>query len=63
MRKFYDTNADFKRYVDAYCVTRKCSVDEALEHALVKEVADSYGKSGKGVNAGNSTYMDIGECK
>ena len=42
MRKFYNTNADFKRYVDRYCKQYGLTVDEALEHELVKSVAVQY---------------------
>ena len=46
MRDFYNRNADFKRYVDLYAKKYKegksISVDEALEHAVVKRVAEQY---------------------
>ena len=42
MREFYDRNADFKRYVDRYCKTYRLTVDEALEHEIVKRVAAQY---------------------
>ena len=42
MREFYDRNADFKRYVDRYCKQYELTVDEALEHELVKQVAAQY---------------------
>ena len=42
MREFYDRNADFKRYVDRYCKTYVLTVDEALEHEIVKQVAAQY---------------------
>lgn len=32
----YDDNADFKRYVDRYCVKHRISVAEALQHYLVQ---------------------------
>lgn len=40
MREFYDRNADFKRYVDRYCNQYGLTVEEAMEHELVKQVAD-----------------------
>ena len=46
LKEFYNRNADFKRYVD--CYTKKynegksISVDEALEHEIVKSVAAQY---------------------
>ena len=42
MNDFYDSNADFKSYVDRYCKQYGLSVDEALEHELVKQVAAQY---------------------
>ena len=42
MREFYDRNADFKSYVDRYCKQNGVTVDEALEHELVKQVAAQY---------------------
>lgn len=41
--KLYNDNADFKIYVDKYCVTYRVTVDVALSHRLVKEVAIFYG--------------------
>ena len=46
LKEFYNRNADFKRYVD--CYTKKynegksISVNEALEHEIVKSVAAQY---------------------
>ena len=42
MREFYNHNADFKMYVDRYCKQYGLTVDEALEHELVKQVAAQY---------------------
>lgn len=39
---FYNTNQDFKNYVDRYCNTYKVTVEEALSHALVQEVEKMY---------------------
>lgn len=38
MKEFYNNNADFKAYVDAYCKQYKIDVSEALTHAIVREV-------------------------
>ena len=46
LKEFYNRNADFKRYVD--CYTKKynegksISVNEDLEHEIVKSVAAQY---------------------
>ena len=42
MYDFYDRNADFKTYVDRYCKQYGLTVDEALEHEIVKQVAAQY---------------------
>lgn len=38
MKEFYNTNEDFKIYVDKYRSDRGISLEEALTHKLVKEV-------------------------
>ena len=46
MMDFYNKNSDFKRYVNLYSKKynegKSISVNEALEHALVKQVAEHY---------------------
>ena len=42
MMEFYNHNEDFKRYVDSYCKQYGLTVDEALEHEIVKQVAAQY---------------------
>lgn len=46
MKEFYDRNSDFKQYVDRYAKKHNegnsISVDEALEHDIVKQVASQY---------------------
>lgn len=36
MREFYDTNEDFKGFVDRYCTKHKITVEEALTHEIVR---------------------------
>ena len=38
----YAENADFKRYVDRYCVKHRISVAEALQHYLVQMAGMQY---------------------
>lgn len=38
MKEFYNSNADFKFFVDKYCKKHKCTVEEALKHGIVKGV-------------------------
>lgn len=42
--EFYNTNKDFREYVDKYCRKHKCTVEEALTHVIVKEVEKLYRK-------------------
>ena len=46
MREFYNHNEDFKKYVDRYCKNymegQSITVEEALEHEIVKSVAAQY---------------------
>ena len=42
MMEFYNHNEDFKMYVDRYCKQYGLTVDEALEHEIVKNVAAQY---------------------
>lgn len=38
----YADNADFKRYVDRYCIKHRISVAEALQHYLVQMAGRQY---------------------
>ena len=40
--EFYNTNQDFRDYVDKHCRKHKCTVEEALTHAIVQEVEKMY---------------------
>ena len=46
LRKFYQTNADFKRYVDACVTTYGHDVDYALESPIIQEYYKSLQKGG-----------------
>ena len=43
--ELYRQSTDFKRYVDRYCTKHNLSVSDALDHALVQEVAEEYNSS------------------
>ena len=45
LNNFYDTNEDFKLYVDRYCQTYKLDKKTALQHELVRLVAECYKKN------------------
>jgi hypothetical protein len=45
MLSFYEDNKDFRDYVDAYCKKHKISVESALQHYIVRAVADQIKKS------------------
>ena len=40
VKELYETNADFRRYVDGYSQLYGMATDEVLEQALVKEYAE-----------------------
>ena len=42
MKEMYKENDLFKRYVDAYSKKHHITVEEALEHKMVRMVAESY---------------------
>lgn len=42
MKQFYNSNSDFREYVDRFCKTYDLSVDEALQHASVREAEMYY---------------------
>lgn len=42
MKELYNTNPDFKDYVDRYCIKHNVTVDDALEHYIIKESAKYY---------------------
>lgn len=50
LKEMYETNSDFRRYVDRYCNPysegKTITVEEALEHALVRSYAE-YLENGK----------------
>ena len=39
MEELYETNQDFKEYVDRYTQSKKITKEEALTHALIREYA------------------------
>lgn len=41
--KLYNSNPDFREYVNKYAAKREIPVDVALSHLIVKEVAKMYG--------------------
>ncbi len=40
LRDLYETDADFRGYVDRHCRCYEISLDEALEHAIVRQYAE-----------------------
>ena len=42
IKELYEGNADFREYVNRYCRHYKLTVEEALQHAIVREVAKQY---------------------
>ena len=42
LKKLYETNPDFKAYVDAYMRNKDVTLEEVLEEKLVQEVGKMY---------------------
>ena len=47
MKEFYNSNADFKTYIDKYCKKHKCTVEEALKHKIIEGVYEQYKENDK----------------
>lgn len=41
-KEFYNTNADFRLYVDKHCESSGDSIEEALDKYIIKQVANYY---------------------
>lgn len=42
MKDYYNNNPDFKAFVDKYCKKHCITVDEALQHEIVRQVYLEY---------------------
>ena len=42
MKELYESNLSFREYVDKYCDSYGITVEEALEHEVVKQVGQHY---------------------
>lgn len=64
MMERYQKSKDFREYVGRFCATYKRTVEDALQLALVREVAAYYRdvESGR-ISVEKSTYAPMGECK
>lgn len=64
MTEQYRKDKDFREYVDRFCATYKRTVEDAMQLALVREVAAYYQdvESGR-ISVGKSTYAPMGECR
>ena len=45
----YRHNSEFRVYVDKYCKMHDITVEEALEHEIVKSVASKYSEKEKAI--------------
>lgn len=62
IKEFYETNQNFKLYVDRYCQTYRLSVDEALEHELLRQVYLMYVEDSKRIPSGITETMNGINC-
>lgn len=51
MKQFYESNSDFRDYVEKFRRDRDLTVDEALQHASVREAEMYYREKEKEENA------------
>lgn len=58
MKEYYETNEDFRRYVDRNCVEHEKTVDQALELSWVRNAYDYYKDEEKGKIS--STEIKVG---
>jgi hypothetical protein len=47
MKNLYETNMDFKTYVDRYCTKHNLTVEQALEHRIIKLYGEECRKLGE----------------
>lgn len=64
MQTRYENDKNFREYVDRFCATYNRTVEDVLQLALVREVAEYYQdvESGR-ISVGKSSYTPMGECK
>lgn len=56
-QNLYNTDSDFKGYVDSYCRDYGLTVEEALKHSIVRSVGENYaGRSG------NNALREVIDC-
>jgi len=69
VKEFYETNEDFRRYVDRECVEHEKTVDQALELSWVRNAYEYYKDAEKGkisvteVNSGCGAATIAADCK
>lgn len=55
MKELYESNNDFKQYVDRYCVKQEIDREAAFEHSVIRNAFDYY----KHVNDGKISVTEI----
>ena len=69
LKKMYEENKDFRRYVDRYARQYDLTLEQALSHAVVRNAAEYYENAEKGkisvteVNAGCGSAKIAADCK
>lgn len=62
MQDGYQGDKNFREYVDRFCKAYNQTKEDALNLALVREVARYYADIEVKVQTGKSTYVPMGEC-
>ena len=63
MKDKYLKDKNFLEYVDRFCKAHNRTAEDALNLALIQEVARYYADIEARVQTGKSTYVPMGECK
>lgn len=62
MKTIYEKDRNLKDYVNRFCKAHNRTVEDALNLALIQEVARYYTDIEPKIQTGKSTYVPLGEC-
>lgn len=48
-KEIYQNNKEFKEYMDRYLRKNNITLEEALQHKIIQDIAEYYNKRSKGV--------------
>ena len=59
-KQLYETNAAFNTYVNKYVVKHEVSVDEAIQHVIVRDYGDYILSKGSSIVPPTVSQVDVG---